>query len=735
METRRSPEEIDLQQYWMALKRRWPVLVAAVATFTGLGTFAAVMQRPSYEASGSLLIQSNRVLALAGIGERAGGGGGGLGFGQLQSIGRGGDPMATQAAIVQSRPLLEKVITQLQLRDEAGQTLTPGDLKLEVRPTTGTDILQVSYLFNDPQVAAAVVNEVMKAYVTENLLMNRAESSAASKFVKNQLPKAEAELEQAAEALRQFKARNQVVDLDRESAAAVTNLSNLNEQLNDTQARLADVSAQQAALRQQLKNSVTQAVDVASLSEAPGVQEALVELQRIQARLASERTRYTTNHPSIVTLEKQESALNTLLQDRVSQILGSQSQLSPGAIQMGPLKRTITQNFAEAEVQRLGLQNRLSALSQLWSAYKRRADVLPNLERQQESLQQRLASARRNYETLLTRLQDLEVIENQNVGNARIIQPATVPEKPTGWLHKFYPIGGALAGLLLGTLAAFLIDAIDRSIKSIKEAQALFGYTTLGMIPRFGLSGALSRQSQLLEGVSPRVIVTTAPRTVIHEAYQMLQANLKFVSLDKKVKTLVVTSSVPQEGKSEVTANLAATIAQTGRRVLLVDADMRSPSQHHLWGLTNLVGLSNMVVGQEDVHAAVQPVTDHLSVLTAGVIPPNPMALIDSESMAAFIQSLAQGYDYVLFDTPPLVGAADAAVLGKLTDGVLLVVRPGLVDSASAGTAKTLLERSDPNILGIIANAVDVKREPEPYFSYTAPRVDSQTEAMSQAKV
>ncbi len=734
METKRSPEEIDLQQYWMALKRRWPVLVFTVVTFAGLGTLAAVTHRPSYEASGSLLIQSNRVPALAGIGERAGGGGG-LGFGQLQSIGRGGDPLATQIAIVQSRPLLEKVISRLQLKEETGEPLKSEALKLEVKPVTGTDVLKVSYKFNDPQMAAAVVNEAMKAYVTENLLMNRAESSSASKFVKNQLPKAEAELDQAAEALRQFKTRNQVVDLEREAEASVTNFSGLREQLNQTQAELADVTARQATLRQQLKNSVTQAIDVASLSETPGVQEALVDLQRIQTRLAAERTRYTGSHPSIVILEKQEAALNKLLQERVNQVLGAQTQLSPGAIQMGPLKRTITENFAEAETHRLGLQNRLAALSQLWAAYKQRADVLPNLERQQESLQQRLASARRNYETLLTRLQDLEVIENQNVGNARIIQPATVPERPAGGLDKFYPIGGAFAGLLLGMVAALLIDAIDRSVKTIKEAQALFGYTTLGMVPKFSSGGALSKQNQLLEGVSPRIIATTAPRTVIHEAYQMLQANLNFVSLDKKVKTIVVTSSVPQEGKSEVTANLAATIAQTGRRVLLVDADMRSPSQHHLWGLTNLVGLSNVVVEQGDVHAAVEHVTEHLAVLTAGVIPPNPMALIDSESMATFIQSLAQSYDYVLFDTPPLVGSADAAVLGKLADGVLLVVRPGLVDSASAGTAKTLLERSDPNILGIVANAVDVKREPEPYFAYTDPRADPRSEALKQTRV
>ena len=219
---------------------------------------------------------------------------------------------------------------------------------------------------------------------------------------------------------------------------------------------------------------------------------------------------------------------------------------------------------------------------------------------------------------------------------------------------------------------------------------------------------------------------------MIHENYQMLQANLKFIS-DKKVRTIVVTSSVPGEGKSEISANLAAVLAQTGRRVLLIDADMRKPSQHHLWGLINSVGLSNVIVGQDDFTTAVQHITSNLSVLTSGVIPPNPLGLIDSERLPSLIHLFSKSYDYIVFDTPPLVGTPDAAVLGKMADGVLLVVRPGVVDSASAAAAKSLLARSEANILGLVANGVNVKHEPG-YFYYNSYRYEHSLEKVNTVR-
>jgi capsular exopolysaccharide synthesis family protein len=281
-----------------------------------------------------------------------------------------------------------------------------------------------------------------------------------------------------------------------------------------------------------------------------------------------------------------------------------------------------------------------------------------------------------------------------------------------------------------------LLDLIDRSVKTIKEAKDLFGYTLLGVIPALGKSGKTSVHVGNLDRTVPRIFARDLPQSPSNEAYQMLQANLKFLSSDKEIKAIVVTSSVPKEGKSEVSANLAATMAQVGRRVLLIDADMRHPSQHHIWELTNAVGLSNILVGEAEFTTAVQEVMPRLDVLSSGVIPPNPVALLDSKRMASLIETFSKNYDFVIVDTPPLLGIADAPILGKMADGILLVVRPRVVDSPNAKAAKEFLTRTGQNVLGLVANDVIIKNEPDSYFYYTKEQYKEQSFAsQEQAKL
>ena len=187
----------------------------------------------------------------------------------------------------------------------------------------------------------------------------------------------------------------------------------------------------------------------------------------------------------------------------------------------------------------------------------------------------------------------------------------------------------------------------------------------------------------------------------------------------------MVTSSVTKEGKSEVAANLAVAMAQVGRRVLLVDADMRHPIQHHIWEMTNSCGLSNVIVDQVPIPLAVQEVMPNLYVLPSGVVPPNPVALLDSKRMASLMASFAEDYDCIIFDTPTLAGTADAAVLSKLSDGILLVARPGVLDWNSANATKEFLTQSGQNVLGMVINGVNIKNEPDSYFYYTRSSVES----------
>jgi capsular exopolysaccharide synthesis family protein len=714
METKRSTEEeVDLQSYWLVLKRRWLIVTGVLAATLGLVGIATSLQRPSYSASGQVLVQSNRVTSLTGVGEK---------IGTLESLRREGNPLDTQAVVVQSYPILQRVIDTLQLRDDRGRPMKPDDLKIKVEPIVGTDILKISYNNSDPEMSSNVVNQVMKAYLDNNLRTNREEADKAGRFVESQLPRAEEELQKASEALRQFRTQNQIVDLERESAAAINSIALLQDQKNQAASQLADIATQERAIQNQVRMELDQAIDVASLSQAPGIQEALSQLQQVQTRLATERTRFKGSHPAISSLEDQEASLTSLLQARVGEALGASVQFNPGSLQVGDVKRRLVENYAQFQSQRFGLESRVRTLAALEADYRNRKTAIPTLEKQQSDLERRLDLAQKAYENLNVRLQDIQVAKNQQVGNARIIQNALVPSQPSSRMRLILLAAGGMIGLLLGIAAAFFIDAIDRSLKTVKEAEAQYGYTLLGLIPRFETSDTPTVLSPSADDISPRVIAMSSPRSMIHEAYQMLQANLKFMSLDRKVRTIVISSAVPHEGRSEVAANLAATIAQSGRRVLLVDADMRNPSQHHLWGIVNSVGLSNVVVDQNELRQAVKPITSNLSILTAGVMPPNPLAIIDSESMTAFLETVSGDYDYILFDSPPLAGTADAAVLGKMTDGVLMVVRPGVADSASVSAAKSLLARSETKVLGLVANGVNVRYEPDSYFYYTSPR-------------
>jgi len=170
-----------------------------------------------------------------------------------------------------------------------------------------------------------------------------------------------------------------------------------------------------------------------------------------------------------------------------------------------------------------------------------------------------------------------------------------------------------------------------------------------------------------------------------------------------------------------------------GRRVLLVDADMRRPAQHHVWDLTNLVGLSNVMVDQASLEQAICPVMPNLDVLPAGVVPPNPIALLDSKRMVSLVETFTAHYDCVIFDTPPLVGTADSALLGKLTDGILLVVRPDVVDSNGAKAAKEFLIQSHQTVLGMVMNGVNIKREPDSYFYHYTRQADDALQPSASA--
>ena len=735
---------IGFQQYWLILKRRW---LPASAVFVSVFTFTALyllMQKPVYQAEGKLSFKkTNTTSSITGLGKE---------IGDLEPVANQSNPMNTEIEVIRSVPMLQKTITQLQLKDETGDPLKIKQFlkQLSVLNTRGADTLTVSYKDNDPETAAAVVNTLIALYIENNQIVNRAEAVSAREFIEKQLPNAEASVRQTEAELRKFKEQNKVVALKEEATEAVKVIAELEAKIAQVRSEFADANAQSQVFQNELRMNPQQALTLTALSQSPVIQEALKEYQQVERQLQIERTRFQEAHPVIADLKSKKAALNALLQEQIQKVIGSQKQSPVQNLQIGDVKPKLIEEFVKIEAKRQGFANKFAALSQEQAAYKLRVNVLPRLEQEQRELENKLQASQTTYALLLQKLQEIRITENQNVGNARIIQAAFVPDEPVAPRKSLFLVAGVMLGSLLSLATALILEATDQSIKTVEEARELFGLTLLGVIPDlrkpkkntwrdalfnsypipYKQARSRKRQSATptndLEQSIPQVVVRETPHSPISAAYRMLQANLRFLSSDRDLKAIAISSSLPGEGKSTLCANLAVTVAQLGRKVLLIDADLHRPVQHRIWELSNQVGLSNVIVGQAELKSAIADVMPNLKVLPSGVIPPNPMALLDSQRIATLIEQFSQTYDLVIIDTPSLNVAADALILGQKTDGILFLVRPGVVDSQSAAFAKELLAKSNQHVLGLVVNGIIPDREPHSYYyfvneSYTEP--------------
>lgn len=707
-------ESNNIQKSWLTLRRRWlPALVvfSSVMTLTALVTF---LKKPVYEAEGKLLLKPETTSATTTPGTDA----------TSRTINALTDETSstldTEAEIIRSTPLVERTIATLKLKDPEGNLLKPDSFldNLKVKKLKGTDIIKLSYRSTDPEEAANVVNQLMQVYLQNNVLTNRAEEVAARVFIEKQLPKAEANVQKISNALRQFKEQNRTVNLAEEAKAAVGLNSELEQQLTQAQGELAEANARAQALRDRVGLNPKQAMAVNSLSQSPGIQGALEEYQQVEGELAVALSIYQPAHPIVISLKEKLRALKSVLGNRVTQVVGRTAAPPEANLQAGSSQQKLNDEFVAAEVERLGLANQVTTLANKQKSFTQRLQTWPRLEQIQNELERKLGVAQLTYETLLKRLQDTSITENRNIGNVRTVAAATVPDDPVSPRKLLNFAIGIILGSLLAAGTTLLLEALDSSIKTVKETRDLFNYTVLGTIPLLKGAERIGRSEESEQPI-PALPVRDHPRSAVSEAYRMLQASLKFLSSDTKVATIVVTSSVPMEGKSTVSANLALAIAELGHRVLLIDADMRRPSQHLVWEVPNTVGLSNVLVEEDDWQMAIRQEDDNLDILTSGVLPPNPVPLIDSNRMSSLMDTFRSTYDYVIIDTPPLTMTADALILGKKADGVLLVSRPGVVDAGAANITKQALHQSQQNVLGLVVNGVIPENEPYSYYRYS----------------
>ncbi len=702
-------EQINFQKYWLILKRGRNITLTVFGIVVSLGLLYAVSSKPLYQSQAKLLIKSSYTSSLTGLGGD---------MGRIESLTDQGDPLTAQVEILLSNTALKQTIEELQLKNQLGELLPIKRLaaNIKVDAVKGTDVLKVNYTDEDPQRAAVIVKKLVEIYIEQNIRDNRAEAESARKFILKQLPQSEKIVKEAELALRQFKEANSITYLTEESSANIYVIRDLEEKINDVQGQLVDATARLDNLKRQLGLGEDEAATLVHLSQVPGIQTMVAEIQNAENQLAAEEARFHPQNPIVVNLREKVADLKKLLEERIQQTTGSNQKLDWGNLQVGDLQESLVRDIVQAEKERIGLEQRLIKMNNTLSSYQQKAKNWPRLEQSLRELERKLKASQNTYETLLTRLQEINVAENQNIGNIRIISQPLVPEEPYNSRKKMIVLASGVLGMLLGVGVTLILDMTDKSLKTVEQVKQLFPYPLLANIPNSNENiNSLELTSRTFS--LPGLIGSEMCDYRVSDAYQMLQANLSFCS-EKQPKTITVTSSVPNEGKSRICANLAVAMAQGEHRVLLIDGNMRSPTQHEIWRLSNSVGLinlllnhvpvNNMMDNKDPVESVIHNVMPNLDVLPSGGTFSNTMALLQSAAMSALVQKFQREYDVVIFDAPSLKGKADAGLMGKLSDGILFVVRTEVADLESAILAKEFLKNSRQKILGLVVNEANV---------------------------
>jgi capsular exopolysaccharide synthesis family protein len=716
MESKESID-LDLSNYLSAVQRRWvPAVSIFAATFT-LGLIAASLVKPSYQAEGRLLFK-NPAFKVVGSSLAPNSMEGGE-AGELKPLVSTQNPITTQMEVLTSRPLLQKLIEQLELKDDKGKLLRVIDLEpaLTTKIIGGSDILQINYRNTNPKKAATVVNAMMDLYLENDILTNRGEAESARASMDKQLPKTQQAVNEAEVALRKFRQQNNVVNLAEEGRSAVGIIGNLETTINTTQAQLDEATAQASELKAKVNLNSQEAITVSAISQSPAIQGILNQQQDVERQLAVESSRFSDRNPIIIGLKEKQAQLATLLEQQIRSTIGNKAKVPQGLLRIGDLKQTMIKESLQAEVQRDGLIKKLDSLRNSRAAYQKRVNVMPQLVQTERQLERQLEVSQSTYQILLKKVQELQLAKNKNTSTARIITRAMAPEKPDNKTKMI--VGGlsALLGALLGTSAIAYLEIKDKSLKTVKEIEKIFGYTLLGAIPAAAKPQKLRTGDHTPALTTLEVSVRDTPQSVTSEMSRSIQANLRFLGAENPLKVITVTSTIANEGKSKVATNLAAAIAGLGQRVLLIDADMRVPYQHQFWKLPLKKGLSDLLAGKSKLQQVSWTVMDNLDILTAGAKPPNPLSSLESKQMKRLIEEVTELYDFVIIDTPPILVASDALTVGRGSDGILLVSRPGVIDKNSASAAQEKLKMSHANILGLIVNGVIAKNETEDHFA------------------
>lgn len=556
---------------------------------------------------------------------------------------------------------------------------------LTIYPVEHSQIFKISFAHTDAVLAAQVVNKIAENYRQMNFdLRNERVADAKAKLAKK-LAEARSELEKSETALVAYAKRQGLTTLDGDRSAAANTLETLSRAL--TEAKSARIAAEAAYNRSSSVAGVDRTLD------NPAVQRLKEELTRVQAEYRDKSSLFKPEFPEMQQLKQRIDELRSEINRESSSI------------------DTTTRSRLQAEFE--AAKQRESEL--LAEVKKQEAILVGQRDKSVEynTLSRKVEADRRNYDGLLARLSEVELAEDSGASNVAIVDSASVPSKP---YSPNVPINlgiGAAIGLLLGLLAAVMADLMDDRLRSVEDMRrALGSLPVLGIVPY--ISGRNNRNVLALRGQSGSSFTLEAFRSLRENILMMKAPGHQGLGL-----VLNVTSPSPGEGKTTTAVNLATVFAYAGKRVLLIDGDMRHPESHNKLGLENRAGLSDYLLAEKGLRELVQETTvQNLSAITAGSAVPNPTELLAGERFTMLLGEVDGMFDHVIIDSPPVMGLADALIISNRTGNAILVSAYGQTRKRNLKDAIGRLTQAQCNIMGAVLTKMKSAEVSNKYYGY-----------------
>lgn len=590
---------------------------------------------------------------------------------------------------------------------EQARLLSLFSSSLKVNPIPRTRILEIHYTHSDPKLAASITNALADAYIEQNIRTKYESTMQTSDWISKQLSDLKLKTETAQEKLVRYQKEHGILGIDEKQNIITSKLDELNRQLTIAEG---DRIQKEASYRMAASNP-----DMLTRAEPYGV---ITKLQQdrgtLLTRYAELKTTFGPSYPKVIELKNQLDDIDRQIEAETKSI-----------------ERRLKSDY-------LAAAQREKMLDSALENQKREANQLNESAIEYNLLKRDLETSRQLYEGLLQRLKEAGVSAGLKSNNIRIIDAARPPTSPSS---PNIPRNLALAlivGLVGGVTLAFIQEAMDNTLRTPEQIQAISSMPSLGIIPlepQLSKGKLLSLKSDVLGGVSASettdeeaaktglIVLQNRPFSEMAESYRALRTSILLSSLGAPPKVILVTSPLPQEGKSTTAMNCAAALAQQGSRVLLIDADMRRPRIASALKLQAGVGLSNLLTGSaplEDVVQAV-PQVPNLFAIASGPIPPRPAELLGSDLMEQHLLALRKSFDHIIIDSPPALSVTDAVMLSSRVDSVIIVVFASRTRKEALRRVKELFTQVNARLMGVVVNGVDV-RSPDHYYYYYGKR-------------